>query len=112
MDVKQAIGGQAQEGKPKPEMWVVMETDGKLTFKLRHIPAKIAKSFGSSEIASIEGKPDYDQLSQFLVKLTGEFDQLEMALIRPAEKTPFEDIIQLMDVFREKGIKDLGVTPL
>lgn len=112
MDVKQAIGGQPQEGKPKPEMWVVMEADGKLKFKLRHIPRKVAKSFGNSEIASLEGKPDYGQLSSFLAKLTGEFDQMDMALIRPAEKTPFEDIIQLMDVFREEGIQDLGVTPL
>lgn len=112
MNVKQAIGGQAASGDPKPEMWVVMDDKGLIKFQLRHIPAKISKAFGSSKIDALDGKPDLKELGAFLTKLTGEFNQLSMALIRPAEKTPFEDIIQVMDVFRENGIQDLGVTPL
>ena len=112
MNVKQAIGGQAAEGKPKPEMWVIMDDKGLMKFQLRHIPRKINKVFGKSKIEGLEGKPNYEELATFLTKLTGEFDQLSMALIRPAEKTPFEDIIQVMDVFREQGIDNLGVTPL
>ncbi len=112
MNVKQAIGGQAAEGKPKPEMWVVMDKAGELKFELRHVPRKISKNFGKSKIAGEEGRPNLIELKTFLAKLTGEYKELSMALIRPAEKTPFEDIIQLMDVFREQGIEDLGVTPL
>ena len=112
MNVKQAIGGQAASGKPKPEMWVVMSEKGELSFKLRHAPRKITRSFGNNKIAAAEGKPNFTELESFLGKLTGEYSDLSMALIRPAEKTPFEDIIQLMDVFRKQGIEDLGVTPL
>ena len=112
MNVKQAVGGQSVEAKPKPEMWVVMNTKGDLSFKLRHSPRKITRSFGNSKIKSVDGKPDFEKLEAFLVKLTGDFSSLSMALIRPAEKTPFEDIIHVMDIFRESGIEDLGVTPL
>ena len=112
MNVKQAIGGQAATGKPKPEMWVVMTDKGELSFKLRHTPRKITRSFGKNKIPGVEGKPNLTELATYLTKLTGEYDQLTMALIRPAEKTHFEDIIELMDVFRKQGIEDLGVTPL
>ncbi|MEM7646702.1 MAG: biopolymer transporter ExbD [Pseudomonadota bacterium] len=112
MNVKQAIGGQAATSKPKPEMWVIIEKQGGLSFQLRHAPRKITKSFGKTKIKAIEGKPDLTELEAFLGKLTTEFSDLSMALIRPAEKTPFEDLIQIMDIFREQGIEDLGVTPL
>ncbi len=112
MNVKQAVGGQAASGKPKPEMWVVMDKEGELAFKLRHAPRKFVKTFGNSKIAGVDGKPDFVELANYLGKLTGAYSDLSMALIRPAEKTPFEDIIQVMDVFREQGIQDLGVTPL
>lgn len=112
MDIKQAVGGQAATGKPKPEMWVVMSEKGELQFKLRHVPHKINKNFGKNKIAGEDGKPNFTELETYLGKLTGEYKDLSMALIRPAEKTPFEDIIKLMDVFRTQGIQDLGVTPL
>lgn len=112
MNVKQAVGGQAAEGKPKPEMWVVMTDKGEISFKLRNTPRKITKAFGNSKIEATDGKPNLEELASYLEKLTGEYDQLTMALIRPAKKTPFEDIIGLMDTFRDKGIEDLGVTPL
>lgn len=112
MNVKQAVGGQAAEGEPKPEMWVVFNAEGELSFELRHSPAQVMQKYSNSKIAGVEGKPDYAALGAFLAKLTVDHKALSMALIRPAEKTPFEDIIHLMDVFREKGIGDLGVTPL
>ena len=112
MNVKQAVGGQAAEGKPKPEMWVVMDKTGELNFQFRHIPKKIRKAFGKAKIGQVDGKPNLQELEEFLTKLTADYSDLSMALIRPAEKTPFEDIIQVMDAFRNKGIEDLGVTPM
>ena len=70
------------------------------------------KAYGNSKIKGKEGHPDYDKLKDYLKKLVLDFDQLSMALIRPSKLTSFEDIIKLMDVFRESGIQDLGVAPL
>ncbi len=113
MNVKQAIGGQAAEGlKPKPEMWVLFEPEGGLKIQLRNSPKKILSVYKNREIKGREGRPDYERLSDYLTKLTGDFDQLSMALIRPSKVTRFEDIIRLMDVFRQSGIEDLGVTPI
>lgn len=113
MDVKQAVGGQpASESKPKPEMWVVMEKEGAISVQLRNSPTKIMKTYGRSKIEGTEGKPNLEEMAKYLVQLKGEFSEISIALIRPAEKTPFEDIIQLMDLFKQEGIEDLGVTPL
>ncbi|MCJ8275736.1 MAG: biopolymer transporter ExbD [Bdellovibrionales bacterium] len=112
MNVKQAIGGQSQEGKPKPEMWVVVDKVGSMKLQLRHSPRKVMKAFNNNKIDGVDGKPNLEELGTYVSKLKGEFEDISMALIRPASKTQFEDIIQIMDVFREGGIEDLGVTPL
>lgn len=112
MNVKQAIGGQSQEAKPKPEMWVVVGKEGALKLQLRHSPRKIMKAFNNNKIDGIEGKPNLEELGAYVSKLKAEFNDISMALIRPAAKTQFEDIIQVMDVFRAGGIEDLGVTPI
>jgi biopolymer transport protein TolR len=112
MNVKQAVGGQAMEAKPKPEMWVIMDALGALKFEVRNASPKITKSFNNTKISGIDGKPNTGELENFLTQVRSNFSELSMALIRPAEKTPFEDIIKIMDVFRNKGIEDLGVTPL
>ena len=113
MNVKQAIGGQATTSEPKPEMWVILEPEGQLRLQLRNSPQKIFRVYGNSKkIEGKEGRPDYEKLGGYLTQLTTEFNQLSMALIRPAEMTIFEDIIKLMDIFRENGIEDLGVTPI
>ena len=112
MNVKQAIGGQSADSKPKPEMWVLVGEKGELKFELRHSPKKITGTYGSRAIASVEGRPNFKELEVFLQGLTQDYADLSMALIRPAKVTAFEDIIQIMDVFRQQGIEDLGVTPL
>ena len=113
MNVKQAIGGQAAgASKPKPEMWVVVDSKGLLNLQLRNSPRKVYRRYGRKKIAGSEGRPDYVKLKEHLSKLTSDFDQLTMALIQPDKTTVFEDIIKIMDVFRESGVKDLGVTPI
>lgn len=114
MNVKQAIGGQAagEASKPRPEMWVVFEPEGQLVLRLRNSPRKILRIYGNSKIEGKGGHPDYEKLSGYLGRLTSDFDQLSVALIRPSKMTSFEDIIRLMDVFRQSGIEDLGVTPI
>ncbi len=112
MDVKQSVGGQAAEGAPKPEMWILMAEGGDLKFELRNLPASVLKMFAGQKISAKEGRPNFEDLNAYISKLTQEASTLSMALIRPTENTPFEDIIQLMDTVRESGIQDLGVTPL
>ncbi len=113
MNIKQAIGGQAEgTSRPKPEMWVVLESEGQMRFQLRNSPQKIFGVYGNNKIEGKEGHPDYEKLNNYLTKLTTDFDQLSIALIRPSKMTSFEDIIRLMDVFRKRGIEDLGITPI
>lgn len=113
MNVKQAVGGQpADEAKPKPELWVMYDEAGNLKFNLRNSPQKLSRKYDKVAIQSKEGKPDLEKLGEQIAELKTEYADLGMALIRPTEKTMFEDIITVMDIFRDKGISDLGVTPL
>lgn len=113
MNVKQAIGGQAVDSsKPKPSLWVIYEKDGDIRLQFKDSPRKVVRKFGRMKIAGVDGKPDLEKISLQLVDIKAQLEDISMALIRPVEKTAFEDIISVMDVFRDKGFQDLGVTPI
>jgi len=112
MNVKQAIGGQAATGgKANPELWVVYDGNGSLGFNLRNVKAGLARQFSQVKIDSVEGRPNLEKLGEFIIQLK-EKTSVEMALIKPNKVTLFEDVISVMDVFRDRGFNDLGVAPL
>lgn len=113
MNVKQAIGGQAADTtKPKPSLWVIYGKGGSIRLQFKDSPRKVVRKFGRMNIAGVEGKPDLEKIGAQLVDIKTQLEGISMALIRPVEKTAFEDIISVMDVFRDKGFEDLGVTPI
>jgi biopolymer transport protein TolR len=105
MDVKQAIGGQAQaETKKQPTLWVHIVGSGQLNLELQdssNVPAQYQKM----SVKSTEFKTAVAQLKKLQPNLS-------LALIRPQAATIYEDIIDLMDNLKSIGLKDLGVVPL
>lgn len=113
MNVKQAVGGQpATGGKATPELWVIYSKDGSLGFNLRNVKRKIAKDFSRRKVEALEGqKPNLSELATYLQDLKASVG-IDMALIKPSKVTLFEDVISVMDLFRDQGFNDLGVAPL
>ena len=112
MNVKQAVGGQAAADTPKkPVVWVNMAASGDLVLDVQdsaRVPAKLRKL----KIGGVEGKPNYDNLSNAVKELRGLEPALATALIQPTALSAYEDIIEVMDRFKREGLIDLGVAPL
>jgi biopolymer transport protein TolR len=111
VNVKQAVGGQpAAETAKKPTVWVNINGNGDTTFDVRdaRIPARLAKL----SVKGVEGKPDHAKIKTLIQDLRATEPNLATALIQPEAQAVYENIIDLMDLFKAQGVIDLGVSPL
>ena len=112
LNIKQAIGGQAQEqGKKPPVVWAKMLKDGNIQLQLQDAP-KVARSLRKILVKGEDGKTNFETLDLKVAALRKAIPKLNMALIQPRAKSEYEEVISLMDHFKKAGIEDLGVAPL
>ena len=112
MDVKQAVGGQAQEDtKKSPLVWIRMTDKGDLDLEVQQsslVPAGLKKF----RVAQINQLPNWEGLEKALSNLKQVEPSLNTGLIQPTASTSYEDIIDVMDRLKKNGMTDLGVSPL
>lgn len=112
MDVKQAVGGQAQEDtKKSPLMWVRLTQKGDVDIEVQQssaVPAAMRKI----RVGHSADQVDYEGLVATVEKLKKMEPGLNTALIQPTAVTVYEQIIDVMDSLRKSGLNDLGVSPL
>ena len=112
LNVKQAVGGQAADGPKTPALWTMIQADGSVVLRLEDAPRKIGRKFRNVRVKSAEGKIDMEELKTKVATIKEKLPDLSMALIQPKKATLYEDIIGVMDMFKEEGLTDLGVAPL
>lgn len=114
MHVKQAVGGAPAEGKQEkiPSVWALAQTDGSLVLQLQDASSQAMKKVGKLTVSAQDGKVDEAVLKEQLAALKAEIPELKMALIKPQAKMLYEDLIDIMDVFKKEGLTELGVAPL
>jgi biopolymer transport protein TolR len=111
MNVKQAVGGQAAEKSQKePTLWVNLVKSGDLVFKLED--AKVKRSLRQFRVKNRDGKINEVEVSEKLQLIKQKVPDLRTALVKPTAESLYEDIILLLDQFKEVGLVDLGVVPL
>lgn len=111
MDAKQAVGGQpAAETEKKPTLWVALADKGVLTLEARD--ARVSKKLAKVKIDGVNGRPDWTQFEAVMKQVRAEDPALTTALIQPLAGSLYEEIIDLMDKFRQVGVVSLGVSPL
>lgn len=112
MNVKQAVGGQAQEDtKKSPLVWIRMTAQGDLDLEVQEsslVPAGMRKL----RVAMADNKVDWAGLEKAIASLKQLEPSLNTGLIQPTASTTYEDIIDVMDKLKKNGMTDLGVSPL
>ncbi|KYG62726.1 biopolymer transporter ExbD [Bdellovibrio bacteriovorus] len=112
MDVKQAVGGQAQEDtKKSPLVWIRMTPAGDLDLEVQQsslVPAGLRKF----RVSQVDKKVNYEGLEKALTNLKAVEPSLNTGLIQPTAATSYEEIIDVMDKLKKSGMNDLGVSPL
>lgn len=112
MNVKQAIGGQAQEDTPKsPLVWIRMTGNGDVNLEVQesnNVPVAQRKI----HLAQVNNQVNWDQLDAAVASLRVLEPGLNTGLILPVATTAYEEIIAVMDKLKKNGMTDLGVSPL
>lgn len=112
VNVKQAVGGQAQEDTEKsPLVWVRLTDHGDFNLEVMQsslVPAQLRKI----KIAGHENKFDFAAFEKALASLTQVDPALRTGLILPIASTSYEDIVDIMDKLKKNGLTDLGISPL
>ncbi len=115
MNFKQSFGGGAASmGALPPQLWVDINKEGGLVFKLENVKGKkVSRALRRKKIeASEEGKIRIEEVREYAKDLLKKVPELNTALLQPNAETPYEELVALMDTFRSEGFSDLGVSPL
>lgn len=112
LNVKQAVGGQSQaETEKKPLLWAMLNDNGDVQLDIQ-ASARVPAAMQKLKITSLAGRYNLEGLSEALNQLKLVEPELRTALLQPKAQTSYEDIIEIMDRFKQSGMADLGVAPL
>ena len=112
MDVKQSVGGQANESNKKTPMLLTrFRAGGVMEIQLKDAPGA-RKNLRRVRIEPLNGEPDFEKLDSHVKAVKAAVPGLTTVLIQPNSKTLYENIIKAMDRFKTYGVIDLGISPL
>lgn len=107
LETKQAIGGQSlAETEVKKSLWVNVDEAKNLVFTFKS-PKEKESSF---ILKSTAGTLNWEQVNQTLKANLK--NKIEIAHILPTKTTKYEEIIKLMDLLKQNGFKDIGLSPI
>lgn len=111
-NTKQALGTEgAETAKNPPSLWVQFQDGGTLDLQLKDA-AQAPKALQRLVLTSRGGHVDAQGLEQYAAQLKTQLPTLEMALVMPQAKSPYEDVITVMDTLKKRDLKQIGISPL
>ena len=107
IETKQAIGGQSQsETETKTSVWLSIDEKNNVTVTFKAPKAKDQ----SSMLVAKNGQIDWGKAQSLLNGSTSR--KIESAHILPVKTTKYDQVIRLMDILKQTGIKDIGLSPI
>src|SRR5690606_11531855 len=113
LDVNQALGETQAQAPEEKEMslWVKMEPNGELSLTLKDWPAE-ADVQKEVKLNPVDGSFNWQELEAYAQNLAAHTEYLSKAFVLPDARSRYEDVIRVMDVFRTKGVQNIGISPL
>lgn len=107
LETKQAIGGQSlDETDSRTSLWLTIDEKNNIVVTVKK--PKMADS--SSTLTAKNGQIDWTKAKSYLVATTSR--KIENAHILPTKTTKYDQVIRLMDLLKQNGIKDIGLSPI
>ena len=110
IDTRQAVGDNTlTTGKNPPSIWVTVGNDGNVTLSLRDLPK--AQTL-ESQIPRNASGVNWDSLNVKLQALRNQWPDLKTGIVQPSSRTPYKDVIKLMDQLKQFKFEGVGLSPL
>lgn len=112
MDVNQALGNETENAKKNPpSLWAKMSTSGTVTFLMKDVESS-PRRYRQVSIRSKKRRVNIPAVEKYTEKFFKKFPEIKTALVLPSAKTPYEDVVLVMDRLRRNGIRNVGIAPL
>ncbi len=119
MDVSQALGEKSTQSDDKAQediisIWVKLQGSGDVDVTL-HFEKKLEKELDrikETRISSRSGEVDWDLLKATIFDLSQKIEKKKNVIILPDLQSKYEDIMKVMDEFRQVDINEIGVAPI
>lgn len=117
IDVRQTLGESSFEDQESSVIWAKMLQNGQVELILQNPPSNIDERLHSHRVQGLlnaEGlfKPNYEDILSHLRTIMTQVPYLSTGLVIPYRQAKYEDIILIMDQFKEVGLSSLGVSPI
>jgi biopolymer transport protein TolR len=107
LETKQSIGGQsALETELRPSVWLSIDEKNNITVTFKSPKAQESISIWYSK----NGQIDWSRAKNFLSAASSR--RVENAMILPTKTTKYDQVIRLMDLLKQNGIHDIGLSPI
>ena len=107
LETKQAIGGQSlDETDPRTSLWVSVDEKNNITVTIK----KPKAADTSSTLLAKDGQIDWSKAKSYLLATAPQ--KIENAHVLPTKTTKYDQVIRLMDLLKQNGIKDVGLSPI
>jgi biopolymer transport protein TolR len=113
INVNQAMGAKGQAGtETAPAIWAYLNKGGEIILNVKN--AHVATWMGQSVLAGnkSDGSIAWNTVNQRIQAIRSAVPELKTALIMPTQKSSYQDIVRIMDSFKQTGISDVGISPL
>lgn len=112
LSLSQALGTEGAGVAKNPQaIWVQFENDGSANVSVKQ-GDQLKDSLKFINLRAKKSRLDILHLENFAKKIKAELPGLNIALILPAPRSSYEDIVAAMNVFKKLDIKDVGIAPL
>ncbi len=107
LETKQAVGSQSKaESTPISSVWLTVDENNNLTVMYKPAKGKTTSSF----VPRKNGDIDFDTAKAVLAAAGTK--KYEATHILPAKTTKYDQVIRLMDLSKQAGIRDIGLSPI
>ncbi len=107
LETKQSIGGQSvAETTQTSSFWLSVDASNNINLTIK----STKKADRQFSITNFKGQLDIRKITSMILSASNE--KIVTAHILPTKSTKYDQVIQLMDVLKQNGVKDIGLSPI
>ncbi len=107
LETQQSIGGQSlAETTQSSSFWLTLDEANNISFTVK----STKNSDKQYSITNLRGQLDIKKVASMILSVKNE--KVVTAHILPTKNTKYDQVIQLMDVLKQNGVKDIGLSPI
>ena len=109
--VSQAVGSEKSQEKPKGSVTVSLGAQGQLRFEVKDVQG-LRKGENLVTISGEGGKVNFFRSEEWIKSFASHYSDVKTVLIMPNAASKYDDLIQLMAMFKKSSMDQIGIAPL